>query len=69
LVIETLGSLLDELVARGVDSLLEDEETLVGIAEREWRGEMEAEVELAMMSTRFSSASPSSLPIDNARLH
>ena len=49
LALDTLDQLLTAVTERGVDALLEDRETLVGIAEREWRGEMRAEVELARM--------------------
>jgi hypothetical protein len=46
LAIETLESLLDDILACGIDSLLEDRERLVSTFEREWRGEMVAEVNL-----------------------
>ncbi len=46
LVIENLFSLLEVIISRGINSLLEDNETLPAIAEREWRGEAAIENEL-----------------------
>lgn len=46
LAVDTLEELLVRLVAHGVDSLMEESNFLVGVAEREWRGEMTAEIEL-----------------------
>jgi len=49
LALDTMELLIKELTARGLDPLLDEERTLVEIAEREWRGEMETEVELAAL--------------------
>lgn len=46
LAIDTLDSLLNALRDRGLDPLLADQAWLVALAEQEWRGEIEAEVEL-----------------------
>ena len=49
LAVETLEALLDQLVTHGIDFLLEEKNTLVDLAEQEWRGEMSVEVELQKM--------------------
>lgn len=45
LALETLGSLLNEVVSHDVNILLKEPETLLAISEQEWRGEMMAEIE------------------------
>ena len=46
LAINTLESLLDDILSFGVDYLLNEKERLVDLFEQEWRGEMRAEVSL-----------------------
>ena len=46
LALDTLENLLNEVTSRGIDDLFKEQETLVKIAEREWRGEMRIEEEL-----------------------
>jgi hypothetical protein len=43
---ETLKSLLDDVLTYGIDFLIENDKRLIGQFEREWKGEMKAEVEL-----------------------
>jgi radical SAM superfamily enzyme YgiQ (UPF0313 family) len=50
LAIETLETLLDDVLTYGMEHLLGDQERLVGVFEREWRGEMEAELRLRALS-------------------
>lgn len=50
LALQTLSTLLDELIFHGIDHLLEERETLVELAERQWRGDMEIEVELKKLN-------------------
>jgi anaerobic magnesium-protoporphyrin IX monomethyl ester cyclase len=42
--VETLEELLEELLSRGAQALIDERKTLVGIAEREWRAEADAEI-------------------------
>jgi hypothetical protein len=49
LAIETLESLLDDVLARDIEVILTDQDRLVDLFEREWRGEMKAEVRLKGM--------------------
>jgi len=46
LAVESLEALLEAVVSRGIDFLLEDKDQLIEMFEREWRGEMKAEVKL-----------------------
>jgi anaerobic magnesium-protoporphyrin IX monomethyl ester cyclase len=52
LAIETLRTLLDEVMLHGAEYLLKEKETFIALAEREWRGEMKAEVELLRISAQ-----------------
>ena len=52
LAVETLDTLLTELIARGAEALLAEQKTFVDLAEREWRGEMLAEVELKRLNAK-----------------
>ncbi len=51
--VDTLSNLLDAVVSRGADYLLEEKDTLAEIGEREWRAEMTAEVELTRLKVRM----------------
>lgn len=53
LTLNTLESLLDDVLEYGVDVLLENDKRLVDLFDREWRGEMKAEVKLKKL---FASA-------------
>lgn len=55
LAINTLESLLDEVLTYDIDYLLKDQERLVSLFEQEWRGEMSAEVSLKKLSVRADS--------------
>ena len=44
--VDALDSLLDSLLAHGTEFLLDDHDHIVDIFQKEWRGEMIAEVEL-----------------------
>jgi anaerobic magnesium-protoporphyrin IX monomethyl ester cyclase len=46
LAVETLETLLDEILTHDIGFLLKDQERLINIFEQEWRGEMKAEVRL-----------------------
>lgn len=46
LAVESLEALLEAVASDGIDFLLRDEDQLVELFEREWRGEMKAEVQL-----------------------
>ena len=46
LAVETLEAVLEAVTSRGIDVLLKDNDQLVELFEREWRGEMKAEVQL-----------------------
>jgi len=46
LALETLSALLEQVVSRGIESLLKEEENLRALTEREWRGEATVETEL-----------------------
>jgi anaerobic magnesium-protoporphyrin IX monomethyl ester cyclase len=50
LALETLESLLDDILTHGIEFLLKDQERLVHLFEQEWRGEMKAEVRLKELS-------------------
>ena len=41
--LETLGTLLDEIVSRGAESAIDEQQTLLQLADREWRCELEIE--------------------------
>jgi len=49
--LETLETLLDEVVSRGAESLIDEQQTLLQLAEREWRCEMEIESALDAIQT------------------
>jgi hypothetical protein len=49
LALETLSTLLDEVASRGAESLLEEQSTLLELAEGEWRGEALIETELDVL--------------------
>jgi radical SAM superfamily enzyme YgiQ (UPF0313 family) len=49
LALDTLEALLNSLVARGAEALLEERETLLALTEHEWRGEAAIEIELAAL--------------------
>lgn len=55
LALDTLENLLDELVARGINVLINERETLLRLSEREWRGEAEIELELAVLDKKEES--------------
>jgi anaerobic magnesium-protoporphyrin IX monomethyl ester cyclase len=44
--LETLETLLDEVVSRGAESLIDEQQQLIQLAEREWRCEVEIEAAL-----------------------
>jgi anaerobic magnesium-protoporphyrin IX monomethyl ester cyclase len=50
LALKTLRTLLQEVLAKGIDYLMEEQETFVELAEQEWRGEMRVEVELKTLA-------------------
>lgn len=55
LALETLEMLLDNVLQRDIDALFNERDTLVEIADREWRGEAEIEMELeAMLSPAYT---------------
>jgi hypothetical protein len=54
LALNTLESLLNDVLEYGIDSLIENDKRLVDLFDQEWRGEMKAEVKLKQL---FASAS------------
>lgn len=54
---ETLEALLDDVLTYGIQHLLEDQERLVRLFEREWRGEMLAELRLKALSVSAEASS------------
>lgn len=66
LAVETLRSLRHELLSHGIDYLLEEEQTLVALAEREWRGEAAIDVELARLG-QFQPMPPTSMMVHHDR--
>jgi hypothetical protein len=44
--VETLGALLNEIVSHGMERLLQEQETIIDLANREWHNEMMIEIEL-----------------------
>jgi anaerobic magnesium-protoporphyrin IX monomethyl ester cyclase len=46
LALQTLERLRDEIISHGPEYLLEEQETIIGLAEHEWQGEMMIEAEL-----------------------
>ena len=52
LALETLETLLNVVTPTGVDFLINEQKTLLRIAEREWQGEMNVEVELDVLHTQ-----------------
>jgi hypothetical protein len=47
--VETLSDLLDGVVEQGAEPLIDEEETLLALADREWRAEAAIETELARL--------------------
>lgn len=58
---ETLAELLDAVVRHGGEFLAEEQDTLVDLAEREWRAEMAAELELARLACGHTGTSARTL--------
>ncbi|MGC9468191.1 MAG: B12-binding domain-containing radical SAM protein [Anaerolineae bacterium] len=54
--VETLSDLLDALVEQGAEPLVEEEETLLALADREWRAEAAIETELAHLMLQDQNA-------------
>jgi len=50
--LETLETLLDQVVSRGAESLIDEQQTLLQLAEREWHCEVEIESALDVMQAR-----------------
>jgi anaerobic magnesium-protoporphyrin IX monomethyl ester cyclase len=46
LMTDTLGELLDYVETRGPEEIIREQETIIGLGEKEWRGEARAEAEL-----------------------
>jgi len=63
LAIETLESLLEDVLTYGIDFLLKDQNRLISLFEQEWHGEMKAEVSLKQLVV--SDAVTSGLPLDD----
>ena len=53
--VTTLEKLLDIITDKGVDFILDEKKTLLGLIEKEWQDEVEIELELLSFQQRYSS--------------
>jgi radical SAM superfamily enzyme YgiQ (UPF0313 family) len=53
--VTTLEKLLDIITDKGIDYILDEKKTLLGLIEKEWQDEVEIELELLSLQQRYSS--------------